>query len=87
MTTLPDDASTATPRGFRNDANVASPPSPLYPYWSVPAMVVMMPVLFVIKRIALLAVSAMYKSPVLVSVSIPCGKNKVEFTASPPSPV
>ena len=44
-------ASTATPVGVSNVADVAAPPSPLNNAVPVPAMVVMMPVVLVTMRI------------------------------------
>jgi hypothetical protein len=76
--------STATPCGWPSSAPMAGPPSPEYPYVPFPATVVMAPAALTM-RIALLAESAMKRSPAL-STATAAGKYSPALVAGPPSP-
>src|ERR1700683_507561 len=77
------EASTATPEGLFNDAEVAGPPSPDKPAVPLPATVVMIPLAETF-RIRLLPESAMKRFPE-ASTATSAGPNDAEV-ASPPSP-
>ena len=78
------EASTEIPRGKDSDADVANPPSPENPWFPLPAMVVMMPLVETL-RIRLLKVSAMKRLPEASTVT-PNGRAKEAEVAGPPSP-
>ena len=81
------EASTATDRGLDNPAAVAGPLSPVDPKVPVPATVVMIPVVRLTARMALLLLSAMYRTvPALFSAS-PHGVASLADVAGPLSPL
>src|SRR6266705_3023330 len=83
MYTLPA-ASTATPLGSFNDAEVAGPPSPLNPSLPLPAIVVIVPAVSTL-RIRRFPASAMYTLPA-GSTATPLGSYNEAEVAGPPSP-
>ena len=85
MYTLPT-ASVVTPHGLWSAALTPTPPSPLKPGTPLPAIVVMIPVLFVHRRTRLLPKSAMYALPT-ASTATPFGVRSFALVAAPPSPL
>ena len=80
------DAPTATPKGFASAALVAGPSSPLKPATPFPATVLMTPVEADTKRMRLLDLSAIHKSPDAPTAT-PVGPQSDALVAGPLSPL